>query len=105
VCCTKYINDFFTTHHILSSLRRTKSLFNFKKISPITTLKQLLKLDPKSAPSICGIETEIFVYCADLLAKPLNELFNGVWILIVCLMNRKLLSLPQFIKEKALNPF
>ena len=25
---------------------------------------------------ICGIETEIFVYCADLLAKPLTELFN-----------------------------
>jgi hypothetical protein len=49
---------------------------NFTSTTPSTTLKHLSKLDPKSAPGICGIESEIFVYCANVLAIPLTNLFN-----------------------------
>jgi len=49
---------------------------NFTSTTPSTTLKHLPKLDPKSAPGICGIESEIFVYCANVLAIPLTNLFN-----------------------------
>ena len=74
--CTNYITNFFNTNPILSTFRTTKPQFHFSKISPNTTFKHLLKLDPKSAPGICGIESEIFVYCANVLAIPLTNLFN-----------------------------